>query len=229
MTARPPRRSMARTMDEAPWFPFYEKGVPRSIAYPESTLPEVLDRTTERHPDRVALRFYLDARLPVPALSYRQLQEQSLRFANALFHQGVRKGDRVALMLPNCPQLVIAIYGVLRLGAIVVNTNPMYVAREMREQFEDSDCETLVLLDQFLPRLRTIQAATRVKRVIVVDVTETLPWPARTLARLAQARKGERVRFEAGPDLALFRDLVRSHPPTPPGADLRPHDLALLQ
>jgi long-chain acyl-CoA synthetase len=216
-------------MDEAPWFPFYEKGVPRSIAYPESTLPEVLDRTAERHPDRVALRFYLDARLPVPALSYRQLQKQTLRFANALFHLGVRKGDRVALMLPNCPQLVIAMYGVMRLGAIVVNTNPMYVAREMREQFEDSGCETLVLLDQFLPRLRTIQAATRVKRVIVVDVTETLPWPARTLARLAQARKDERVRVGKERGVSLFRDLVRSYPPTPPGADLRPHDLAVLQ
>jgi long-chain acyl-CoA synthetase len=216
-------------MDEAPWFAFYEKGVPRSIAYPDSTLPEILDRTAERHPDKVALRFYLDTRLPAPALSYRQLQEQSLRFANALFHAGVRKGDRVALMLPNCPQLVIAMYGVMRLGAVVVNTNPMYVAREMREQFEDSGCETLVLLDQFLPRLRTIQAATRVRRVIVVDVTETLPWPARTLARLSQARKGERVRVRKERGVCLFRDLLRRHPPTPPGADLRPHDLALLQ
>ncbi len=216
-------------MDDAPWFPFYEKGVPRSIPSPDSTLPAVLDATATRHPERVALRFYLDARLPVPATTYRQLQQQSLRFANALFQQGVRKGDRVALMLPNCPQLVVAMYGALRLGAIAVNTNPMYVAREMREQFEDSGCETVVLLDQFLPRLRQIQAATRVKRVIVVDVTESLPWPARALARFAQARKGERVKTPKGADVALFRDLVCAHPPTPPGADLHPHDLALLQ
>jgi long-chain acyl-CoA synthetase len=216
-------------MDEAPWFPFYEKGVPRSIAYPDSTLPEVLDRTAERHPDRVALRFYLDARLPVPTLSYRQLQEQSRRFANALFQMGVRKGDRVALMLPNCPQQVVAMYGALRLGAVVVNTNPMYVARELRELLEDSGCETIVLLDQFLSRLRTIQAATQVRRAIVVDLTETLPWPARTLARLAQTRKGERVRVRKERGVSFFRDLLRSHPATPPGADLRPYDLALLQ
>jgi long-chain acyl-CoA synthetase len=105
----------------------------------------------------------------------------------------------------------------------------MYVSREMREQFEDSGCETVVLLDQFYPRLREIHAATRVRRTIVVDVTDPLPWPARALVRLAQARRGERVRVPVETDTYLFRDLVRSYPPTPPGADLRPADLALLQ
>jgi long-chain acyl-CoA synthetase len=169
-------------MDEAPWFRHYEEGVPRTIPYPEITLPEALDQTVARFPDRVALRFFLDARLPAPTLTYRQLQEQTLRFATALFQLGVRKGDRVALMLPNCPQFVVAFYGAMRIGAIPVNTNPMYVSREMREQFEDSGCETVVLLDQFYPRLREIHAATRVRRVIVVDVAESLPWPARLLA-----------------------------------------------
>ena len=125
-------------MDDAPWFRHYEEGVPRTIPYPEITLPEALDQTVARFPDRVALRFFLDARLPAPTLTYRQLQDQTLRFATALFQLGVRKGDRVALMLPNCPQFVIAFYGAMRIGAIPVNTNPMYVSREMREQFEDS-------------------------------------------------------------------------------------------
>ncbi len=216
-------------MDDSPWFRHYEEGVPRTIAYPDLTLPDVLDRAATRFPDRVALRFFMDARLPAPALTYRELREQTLRFATALFQLGVRKGDRVALMLPNCPQQVVAFYGTLRLGAIPVNTNPMYVSREMREQFEDSGCETVVLLDQFYPRLREIHAATRVRRTIVVDVTDPLPWPARTIVRLAQARRGERVRVPVETDTCLFRDLVRSYPPTPPGADLRPDDLALLQ
>jgi long-chain acyl-CoA synthetase len=216
-------------MDDAPWFRHYENGVPRTIPYPEITLPEALDRTATRFPDRVALRFFLDARLPAPALTYRQLQDQTLRFATALFQLGVRKGDRVALMLPNCPQMVTAFYGTLRLGAVPVNTNPMYVSREMREQFEDSGCETVVLLDQFYPRLREVHAATRIRRVIVADVAESLPWPARLLVRLAQARKGERVRVPAETDTYLFRELLRAYPPTPPGADLRPSDLALLQ
>ena len=216
-------------MDEAPWFRHYEEGVPRSIEYPDVTLPEALDQTAERFPDRVALRFFLDARLPVPALTYRELQDATKRFATALFQLGVRKGDRVALMLPNCPQLVIAFYGALRIGAIPVNTNPMYVAREMKEQFEDSGCETVVLLDQFFPRLREVHAATQVRRVIVVDAAETLPWYARLLVHVAQWRKGEHVRIPPGTDTHFFRDLVRAYPPTPPGADLKPYDVALLQ
>ena len=215
--------------DERPWLRFYEEGVPRTIEVPDLTLPEALDRTVDRFPDRVALRFFLDARLPTPTLTWARLRERSQRFATALFQLGVRKGDRVAIMLPNCPELVVALYGSLRIGAIPVNTNPMYVAREMREQFGDSGCETLVLLDQFFPRLREIHAATRVRRVIVVDVTEGLPWPARTLARWAQSRRGERARVPAETDVSFFHELVQAYPPTPPGASLLPTDIALLQ
>jgi long-chain acyl-CoA synthetase len=216
-------------MDDAPWFRHYEEGVPRSIEYPEITLPEALDEVAARFPGRIALRFFLDPRLPVPTLTYRALQEATRRFATALFQLGVRKGDRVALMLPNCPQLVTALYGALRIGAVPVPTNPMYVAREMKEQFEDAGCETVVLLDQFFPRLREVHAATPVRRVIVVDVAETLPWPARLLVHLARRRKGEHVVVPAETDTHLFRDLVRRYPPTPPGADLAPSDVALLQ
>ena len=216
-------------MAEAPWVRFYEEGVPHSIDYPDCTLPELFDRTVARFPKRVALRFFLDPRLPVPSLTYEQLQEATLRFATALYQLGVRKGDRVGLMLPNCPEFVIALYGALRLGAIPVNTNPMYVAREMREQFQDCGCETVILLDQFVPRLRTTQAATSVRRVIVVDLTENLPWAAKLLARFAQRRRGERVRVRREADVSFFHELVRSHPPTPPDVHSHSQDVALLQ
>ncbi len=215
--------------DDRPWFRFYEEGVPRAVDVPALTLPEAFDRTAARFPGKVATRFFLDPRLPVPALTWAALRDRSLRFATALFQLGVRKGDRVAIMLPNCPELPVAFYGALRIGAIPVNTNPMYVAREMREQLEDSGAETLVLLDQFFPRLREIHAATRVRRAIVVDVTEGLPWPARALARFAQSRRGERASVPAETDVSLFHDLVRTYPPTPPGASLLPTDVALLQ
>jgi long-chain acyl-CoA synthetase len=215
--------------DDRPWFRFYEAGVPRAVDVPALTLPEAFDRTAARFPGKVATRFFLDPRLPVPALTWAALRDRSLRFATALFQLGVRKGDRVAIMLPNCPELPVAFYGALRIGAIPVNTNPMYVAREMREQLEDSGAETLVLLDQFFPRLREIHAATRVRRAIVVDVTEGLPWPARALARFAQSRRGERASVPAETDVSLFHDLVRTYPPTPPGASLLPTDVALLQ
>ena len=216
-------------VQDRPWLPHYEEGVPPTIDVPDATLPELLDRTAARVPGKVAVRFFLDPRMPVPALTWAELRERSLRFATALFQLGVRKGDRVAIMLPNCPEFVVAFYGALRIGAIPVNTNPMYVAREMREQLGDSGGETLVLLDQFFPRLREIHAATRVRRAIVVDLTENLPWPARTLARLSQSRRGERPRVPAETDVSFFHELLREYPPTPPGASLLPTDVALLQ
>jgi long-chain acyl-CoA synthetase len=215
--------------DERPWLARYEAGVPRTLDVPDLTLPEGLDRTAARFPGRVALRFFLDPRLPVPSLTWAGLRERSLRFATALFQLGVRKGDRVAVMLPNCPEFAIAFYGALRIGAIPVNTNPMYVARELLELLEDSGACTLVLLDQFFPRLREIHAATRVRRAVVVDVTETLSWPARALARWASSRRGERAMVPAETGISFFHELLRAYPPTPPGASLRPADVALLQ
>jgi long-chain acyl-CoA synthetase len=215
--------------DDRPWLRHYEPGVPPSIDVPDVTLPDLVDRTAARVPGKVAVRLFLDPRLPVPSLTWRELRERSLRFATALFQLGVRKGDRVAIMLPNGPEFPVAFFGALRVGAIPVNTNPMYVARELRDQLDDSGAETLVLLDQFVPRLREIHAATHVRRAIVVDVTENLPWPARPLVRIAQRRRGERPRVPAETDVSFFHDLLREYPPTPPGASLSPADVALLQ
>jgi len=215
--------------DDRPWFRSYEEGVPRCVDVPDATLPELLDRTAARVPGKVAVRLFLDPRLPVPSLTWAEVRERSRRFATALFQLGVRKGDRVAIVLPNCPEFVVAFYGALRIGAIPVDTNPMYVARELREQLADSGAETLVLLDQLFPRLREIHAATRVRRAIVVDLTENLPWPARPLARLAQSRRGERPRVPADTDVSFFHELIRDYPPTPPGAGLGAKDVALLQ
>ncbi len=214
---------------EAPWLNFYEEGVPKAITIPDISVPDLLDRTVDRFPDRIAARFFIDPKLPPSTLTYRGLQEKTRRFATALFQLGVRKGDRVAIMLPNCPQFLVAFFGTLRLGAIVVNTNPMYVSREMREQFEDSGCETVILLDQFFPRLREIQAATRIRRVIVVDVAGSLAWLYRTLVHLVQRRHGDFVRVRPQSDIYYFKRLLAKYPPLPPGASLRPSDTALLQ
>jgi long-chain acyl-CoA synthetase len=214
---------------EAPWFRFYAPGTPQTLTYPEWTIPDLLDAAVRKYPEQTALRFFVDPKLPSSSLSYAALQDQTLRFATALFQLGVRKGDRVAIMLPNCPQYVIAFLGTLRLGAIVVNTNPLYVSREMREQFEDSGCETLILLDQFFPRLREIQAATRIRRVIVASIAETLPWPARVVVQIVQRKQGEYVRIHRQSDIYWFHRLIWKYPPSPPGASLKPTDIALLQ
>jgi long-chain acyl-CoA synthetase len=217
------------SMTRTPWLASYEQDVPPSVEYPDITLPDLLDRAADAYPDRVAVRFFVDAKLPPSAIDYRTLREQTLRLATALYQLGVRKGDRVAVMLPNCPQYVVSFFAILRLGAIVVNTNPLYVSREMREQFEDSGCETVILLSHLVPRLEEIRASIRIRRAIVVDIAETLSWPARTLVHMVQRRHREFIRVRPGADMFLFRHLLARYPPLPPASDVQPDGVALLQ
>ena len=214
---------------DAPWTRFYEEGVPKSITYPAWTLPDLLDASAKEFPDHRALTFFADPKLPSSQMTYRELRDATLRFAAALSAQGVKKGDRVAIMLPNCPQFPIAFFGLLRLGAIAVNTNPLYVAREMKEQFADAGAETAVLLNAFVPRLDEIKAQTAIKKVIVVDVAETLGFPWASIVRLVQRKHGEFVDVRPGGDVMLFRDLLAAHPPAPPPVDIAPSDVALFQ
>jgi long-chain acyl-CoA synthetase len=214
---------------DAPWVKFYEKGVPKSIAYPDGTLPDLLDAAVAEFPDKIALTFYVDPKLPPSRMTYREMQDATLRFATALYQLGVRKGDRVAIMLPNCPQFPIAFYGLLRLGAIAVNTNPLYVSREMKEQFHDAGAETVILLNAFFPRLREIRKDTKIKRVIVVDIAETLGFPWRQLVHVLQWKRGEYVGVRPQADIFSFKRLLKKHPPSPPKVDSKNSDVALLQ
>ncbi len=214
---------------DAPWTKSYEEGVPKSIAYPAWTLPELLDATARDYPDRKALTFFADPKLPPSRTSYREFRDATLRFATALDQLGVRKGDRVAIMLPNCPQFAVAFFGLLRLGAIAVNTNPLYVAREMMEQFNDSGAETVVLLSTFFPRLREIRESTKLKRVILVDIAETLGFPWKAIVHLVQRKHGEYVDVRPESDIFRLPRLIEKHPPSPPRVEIRRDDVALLQ
>ena len=212
-----------------PWTRFYEEGVPATISYPSWTLPDLLDDAAARYANRPALTFFVDAKLPPSRMTYAELRDATLRFATALHQLGVRKGDRVAVMLPNCPQFPIVFFGLLRLGAIAVNTNPLYVSREIKEQLDDSGSETIVLLDQFYPRLQEIRHATKVKRVIVTDVAESIAFPFRQIVHLVQRKKGERVPVKLGSDVRSLKDLLAKHPPSPPPVEVSPGDVALFQ
>src|SRR6185503_878951 len=214
-------------MPEAPWFRFYEQGVPRTLSYPDWTLPDLLDRTAAERPDATALQFFVDPKLPSSSMTYGKLRDATMRFAASLAALGVKEDDRVAIMLPNCPQFVIAFYGILRIGAIAVNTNPLYVSREMQEQFHDAGVETVVLLDTFHPRLQEIRGS-RIRRTIVVDVAETLPLPVRPIVHLAQRKHGERVKVRAGEGIHFFRDLV-ARTGEPPAVQVSPDAVALFQ
>jgi len=213
---------------DAPWTQFYEEGVPKSITYPRWSLTDLLDATARDYPDKTALVFFADPKLPPSRMTYRQLQDATLRFAAALHEMGVRKGDRVAVMLPNCPQFPVVFFGLLRVGAIAVNTNPLYVAREIKEQFADAGAETAVMLDTFVPRLREVQAGTAVKRIVVVDVAESLGFPWKSIVRLVQKKHGERVVVPPAADVFfLSKRLERGT--AVPAVSIDPGDVALLQ
>ncbi len=214
---------------DAPWIAFYEEGVPKTINYPPWTLPELLDSIAREYPNKTALTFYADPKLPPSRMTYGQLKDATLRFATALYQLGVRKGDRVAIMLPNCPQFPVVFFGLLRLGAIAVNTNPLYVAREMKEQFDDSGAETVILLNTFFPRLREIREETKIKRVIVVDIAETLGFPWSAIVHFAQKKHGEHVEVRPQSDIFFLPRLLKKHPPSPPRVDIGKDDVALLQ
>jgi long-chain acyl-CoA synthetase len=217
---------------EKPWQAFYEPEVPRSIDYPVEPLHQMLDDSVRKYPDQTAVKLVLRYLGPLRlggTMTYRQLSEQVNRFAAALHALGVRKGDRVALMLPNLPQSVIAFFGALKLGAIVVNTNPTYTPREIEHQFADSGCETVVLLSAFYDKLKEIQDHTQVKRVIIADVPDYVPAPFNALVKRTVKKHGQMVDVPLGNGVYSFKQLLDQHPEAPPRVDIDPHEVALFQ
>jgi long-chain acyl-CoA synthetase len=220
---------------EHPWLHFYDPVTPHTLTYPDVTLDQSLDEAARNDPERTAitfvLKYALGGRLRIGSwMTYRQLRAQVDRFAATLDELGVRKGDRVALMLPNSPQFVIAFFAALRLGAIVVNTNPTYTAPELQHQLADSGAETIVLLNLFLPRLRKAQAELpALKRVIVTTIDDLLPLPINTLVRRAQRKEPDWVDVVPDHDTFRFADLLAHDPPVSPWVTRSPDDVALFQ
>lgn len=158
------------------WLQQYEPGVPATVSVPDVTIQQVLRNSAARYPQHTAVRMvlrYLPLGLKVQArLSYAELDRLSDRFAAALVELGVVKGEHVSLMLPNLPQQVIAYFGVLKAGAIVVNTNPTYPALELEPLLRDTEVTTIVTLSGLFERVREIQPRTAIKRVILTDVPD---------------------------------------------------------
>jgi long-chain acyl-CoA synthetase len=221
-------------MEDRPWFKSYEPHVPHTLTYPDVTLNTFLTDAAQKYPFNTATNFVLSylagGRFTVGGkLTYRRLNELADRFATALYQLGVRKGDRVALMLPNSPHFVIAFFGTMKIGAVVVNNNPTYTSRELKHQLEDSGAETIVLLNLFWPRLREVQEETPVKRVIVAQIFDTLGFPSSFLVKSKQRRAPEWVDVHPEHNIFFFQHLIEKYGPTPPKADIRPDDVALFQ
>jgi long-chain acyl-CoA synthetase len=221
-------------MEDRPWFAHYEARVPKTLQYPDLTLDAFLAESARKYPYNTAANFVLSyllgGRYTVGGkLTYKQLNELADRFATALYQLGVRKGERVALMLPNSPQFVIAFFGAMKLGAIVVNNNPTYTSRELKHQLDDSGAETIVLLNLFYPRLREVLAETPIKRVIVSHIFDTLGFPSKQLVRAKQRKDPAWVDVLPEQNVFFFQDLLDKYGPTPPKAGTSPDDVALFQ
>src|SRR2546425_8286740 len=149
-----------------PWLQHYDYWVPPSLTYPERPLSEILDTAAIDNGDRQATAF-LGAEL-----TFRDIKKQSDAFAIALAGLGIVKGDRVGIMLPNCPQYIVAAFAVLRLGAIVVNVNPTYTAREVLAVAGDSGMRFLITLDSLAPLALGVRGQTAIERIIVTSLAE---------------------------------------------------------
>ena len=218
---------------EKPWLKHYEDGVPTTLTYPNVALYQLLADSAAKFPQNTAVKMVLRY-LPVGRaikvqMSYMELKDKVDRFATALHELGVRKGDRVAVQLPNSPHTVITFFAVLKLGAIVVNTNPIYTPREMEHQFSDSGAETVVLLNSFYPKLQEIQDKTRIKRVIIAHINDFIGFPFNRLVQRTQAKEGQWVDVPAGKGVYSFTELLKHYAPTPPQVAIQPDDIALFQ
>jgi len=216
---------------ERPWLKQYDPGVPHTLEYPAIPLHQFLTDTAARHPRAVATVFgaVVRHRLIEGSLTYTELDRLADRFAAGLQSLGVRKGDRVALLLPNCPQFVIAFYGALRAGAVVVPCNPLYTAPELRRQLADSGTETLVALSRLHAVARAARDGTPVRNLILTNIKEYFPPILRALFTLARERReGYRTTVDRAAGERFFPDLLRDGAALRP-VDVRPEDTAILQ
>jgi long-chain acyl-CoA synthetase len=187
------------------WLKSYAPGVPGEIEFEKITLAEALTRSAGQFPERPALLFQ------GTTVNFQQLDDMVSRFAAALVALGVKPGDKIALLLPNLVQMVVAIYGALRVGAVVALNNPLYTDRELEHQYNDSGSTLLVSLDVLVPRMINLRQKTGIRKIISCHIRDFLPFPLKQLFPFV--RKGMHLKTPAAPDVYEFTDLVKKYPP----------------
>ncbi|WP_396656870.1 long-chain-fatty-acid--CoA ligase [Microbacterium sp.] len=208
-----------------PWIASYAEGVPADLAPVSGSLVDIVAASARDYPSAVALQFF------GAETTYRQLQEQIDRAAAGLKALGVGAGDTVAIVLPNCPQHIVAFYAILRLGAIVVEHNPLYTPRELRKQFEDHGAKTAIVWSKAVRTVQEFPADLQVPRIVSVDVTKAMPLATRLALKLPirKARESREALHERVSGTVVWEDLIRTDPL--PGSHPAPQtdDLAIIQ
>ncbi|WP_216828874.1 long-chain-fatty-acid--CoA ligase [Alkalihalobacterium elongatum] len=213
------------TTVEKRWLEHYPAEIPTSIQYPERSLQSFLKEAAEQVPDKKAIHFI------GKELSYQELYTLAKKFGNQLQSLGIKKGDRVAIMLANTPQSVICYYGALMAGAIVVQTNPLYVEREIEHQLNDSGAKVMVCLDLVYPRVAKVRNKTNLEHVIVTGIKDYLPFPKNLIYPFIQKKNtGISVNISYDSKTINFAEFLKAGSEKELDTKVSPkEDLALLQ
>ena len=217
---------------EKRWLRYYPENVRHKLDYPEINVAQFLIDAVTQFAKKPALTFM------GKTLTYEQLYTSADHMARGLGRLGVKKGDRVAIMLPNCPQAVISYFGVLLAGAIVVQTNPLYVERELTHQLKDSGAVAIITLDMLYPRIARVRGKNpeegpvpKLHTVVITSIKDGLPFPKNMLYPIKQRRDGFKAKIPYGADgyvqwkSLLSRSALSYERPTLAGH----HDIAALQ
>jgi long-chain acyl-CoA synthetase len=211
------------TLQEKPWLKFYEKGVPERVDYEEICLPDILDRTASMFPDSMALLFQ------GYQVTFSQLKEMVDRFATALVEFGINKGDIVAIVLPNIIPCVVAYYAILKVGAIAVMNNPLYVDRELIYQLVDSEAKVVITLDLLGNRIIDLLPQTGIKQIVYTSIGDYLPFPKNLLFCLFGKRKKLAAPVKSAPNVYKWKKLIAATPLNPPQVMLSFNNPAMYQ
>jgi len=212
-------------MDSKLWQQNYDKGVPNTIEYPKAPLFHFLEEAARKYPDRACTIF------KGAVITYKEMNAITDRVAAALVDMGVKKGDRVGIFMPNTPQFVMVYYGILKAGGAVVATNPLYTPPEIEHQASDAGIEYMFVMTNFYETIKKAQPKTKIKKLIVTNLKETLPPILRILFTLAKEKKGG-FRIEGGlrdGDIWLQDLLAKYTSASKPNVGVGPDDTALFQ
>ncbi len=210
-------------MDERPWVKQYDQGVREHLDYPAIPLFKLLEDAAKKHPNAPCTIF------KGAKVSYKEMDDLTDRLAAGLAALGVKKGDRVGIFMPNTPQFVIAYFGVLKAGGVVVATNPLYTAREIEHQVNDAGIQVMLVMSNFYNTIKEAQPKTSLRTLIVTNLKEYLPPVLAFLFGIAKEKKGGfSVTLSEG-DIWMKDLIARFTPADRPKLEIGPDDIALFQ
>jgi long-chain acyl-CoA synthetase len=199
--------------ENKPWYSLWPKNVPKNLEYPKVPLYEILEKTAKENPEKAAIAYFKRT------ITYGEFDSLSSKFAGALTALGVKKGDRVAIFLPNIPQFVIVYYGVLKAGAVLTAISPLHKEREVEHQLSDSEAETIVALDSLYPIVEKVWRKTKIKNIVVTSAED---YASKTV--ISSSRAGQKQ------GVYSLQELLKEKRAEPPKVHINlEEDLAALQ